>query len=193
MAKRFLYLIRHGQYDSAANDHLGGSLNDLGRQQAACTAQALRHLPVSAIHCSSLRRAVQTADIIAAAFEGVLPQTTERLWECIPTIPPRLTHYFSGRNALNDEALADCKCKLDEFYEAHFKPARGEEKHELVVCHGNVIRYLVSRVMEAPPDTWATMLVHNCGISRIVIESERKRFVVSHNDFGHLPLELQTE
>lgn len=193
MAKRYLYLIRHGQYDNNANDHLGGTLNAVGRQQAELTAQALRELPISTIHCSSMRRAVETATIIAQVFNEIPPQPTDALWECVPSVPPRLAHYFGGRDVLSENALVECKENLDNFYEAHFKAARGEEKHELVVCHGNVIRYLVSRTLGAPADVWAAMLIYNCGISRILIEAEHKRFVVTHNEFGHLPLDLQTE
>jgi probable phosphoglycerate mutase len=65
MASRFLYLVRHGE---AAD---GGSLSDTGQEQARCTGERLKNLPVTQIHHSPLPRAAQTARLIAGWLPGV--------------------------------------------------------------------------------------------------------------------------
>ncbi|HEX2621784.1 MAG TPA: histidine phosphatase family protein, partial [Phototrophicaceae bacterium] len=83
---------------------------------------------------------------------------------------------------------------LDQAYQEYFRPGPGDEDcYELIVCHGNVIRYFVSRVLRLDEDGWSNMLINNCGISRILIDTDGQMFLVSHNDIGHLPHELRTD
>jgi broad specificity phosphatase PhoE len=58
--------------------------------------------------------------------------------------------------------------------------------------HGNLIRYLASRVLGAAADSWLRMRTLNCGITEIVIESDGRKWLVSYNDVGHLPAEFVT-
>jgi ribonuclease H / adenosylcobalamin/alpha-ribazole phosphatase len=66
-----LYLVRHGE--SAGNVNLGlrrsddPPLTERGRAQAARAAAALAALRIEGVCCSPLRRARETADVIAAA------------------------------------------------------------------------------------------------------------------------------
>ncbi|HEX5513616.1 MAG TPA: histidine phosphatase family protein, partial [Gammaproteobacteria bacterium] len=82
-----LIFCRHGETESNAGGWLAGSLDvDLtkrGRAQAAEVAQLLRNEPVVAIYSSPLRRARDTAKVIAAVLG--LPVVTvaglqERHW-----------------------------------------------------------------------------------------------------------------
>jgi broad specificity phosphatase PhoE len=74
-----LILIRHGETDHNADGMVQGRadipLNDLGRRQAAALADSLRHTPVRAVYTSPLKRARETAAIVAAALD--LPVTVE--------------------------------------------------------------------------------------------------------------------
>ena len=69
--ERVVYLCRHGETALNASGRLRGlsdpDLDDTGRQQATALAMALRPTKPFAILVSPLRRAVQTADAIAAA------------------------------------------------------------------------------------------------------------------------------
>ena len=75
----------------------------------------------------------------------------------------------------------------------YLRPTRGDDKNEIIVSHGNLIRYLVSRVLGGSPDSWLRMRTFNCGITEIAVESDGRLWLVSHNDVGHLPSELITE
>ena len=200
MASRSIYLVRHGQYQRLSPDELegdstveqairvDGGLTTLGVEQANLTAQRLRSYPISAIYCSSLPRAVQTAEIIAQEFPGIPLRRTRILWECIPCVPPFLSTFFSE---VPSEEIARDREQAEEAYGRYFKRARGEDKHEIVVCHGNLMRYFVSRALEVEPETWGKMGIFNCGISQITI-SHRLTGVVCHNDSGHLPEDKRT-
>ncbi|QYO67907.1 histidine phosphatase family protein [Leptolyngbya sp. 7M] len=66
------------------------------------------------------------------------------------------------------------------------------EQHEIIVCHGNLIRYLACRAMEISPEVWANLDHHNCGISEILIKEDNQTVLISHNDTGHLPYSMRT-
>jgi broad specificity phosphatase PhoE len=79
-----LYLIRHGQTTGDVENRYGGSyddhLSELGKQQSRAAAQALSGTQVSIVYSSSLSRARETADIVAAALKApraVLPAFRE--------------------------------------------------------------------------------------------------------------------
>jgi len=64
-----LYLIRHGETEFSGDDIFGGSkdvdLNGEGRRQINCLARRLSNENIAAIYCSALRRAIETASILA--------------------------------------------------------------------------------------------------------------------------------
>jgi len=187
---RILHLIRHGQQDSqnSSGDKLGGRLTALGRKQAELTARRLSQLPISVIHHSDLRRAVETAEIIARKLPGVPLRQSRQLRECIPNVPAAFGGHFAN---VSKEELVRGHEQAKNAFMRYFKPARGGERHEIVVCHGNLIRYFVCCVLQASPDAWANMDIYNCGISEVKIEPN-KMMLVCHNDAGHLPDALKT-
>lgn len=199
MATRVVYLVRHGQYKhlsyKGTNAHLtmdqinqlDGGLTDLGVRQAMFTARRLRALPITGMYCSTLPRALQTAEIIAETFPQVQLHRSVGLWECIPSVPPEFSHHFSD---LRLEDRLQGKRRAAKIFEQYFKPARGEDKFEVIVCHGNLIRYLVCRALSVSPDAWLYMYTYNCGISQVLVRGEHEVRLVAYNDVGHLGLEL---
>ena len=79
-----LFLVRHGEtVDNARQIMQGqtqGCLNERGREQAEQVARRLADEPIDAIVASDLRRAIQTAEIIAAPH-GLPVRTTPLLRE----------------------------------------------------------------------------------------------------------------
>ncbi len=83
-----LFLVRHGSTD--ANERrpfvlqgceINGSLSALGREQAACVGGYLKDFRIDAVYASSLRRAVETAEFIAAPHSLVV-EPVHDLREC---------------------------------------------------------------------------------------------------------------
>jgi len=66
-------LARHGETDwnreSRFQGHADPPLNDLGRRQASELADALGHEELAAVYSSPLRRALETAEVVAARHE----------------------------------------------------------------------------------------------------------------------------
>jgi probable phosphoglycerate mutase len=65
-----LLLVRHGETDwnreRRFQGHADPGLNDAGREQARALAEELATEPVAAVYTSDLRRALETAEIVAA-------------------------------------------------------------------------------------------------------------------------------
>lgn len=191
MAHRSLYLVRHGQYnpDEAAN--LNGELTALGKRQAQATARAFKGLPITCIHVSTLIRALQTAEPLIKALPDARINRTRRLLECVPPLIPEVRQGFFKH--YTDEELARHAQHAERAYDTYFKRTAGSDKHEILVCHGNLIRYLACRAMGFEPTGWLNLESRNCGITRIVIGPDGTVALLSYNELGHLPSGLHTD
>lgn len=65
-------------------------------------------------------------------------------------------------------------------------------EYDIVVCHGNVIRYFVLRAIQCPPEAWLRLCTFNCSISHVVIHPNGGVSLNSIGDVGHLKLEETT-
>jgi serine/threonine-protein phosphatase PGAM5 len=63
---------------------------------------------------------------------------------------------------------------------------------EVIVGHGNVIRYFVCRGLQIPPEAWLRFSVFNCSITYLVISPSGYVSVRSLGDTGHLCYEETT-
>lgn len=169
MAETTLYLVRHGETDYNRNRIMQGrrinsSLNALGRKQAEALARRFEDVPLDAIYTSTLRRALQTADAVAANHPDTprysLAGLDEMSWGIYEGEP------WSDR----------LKTMLDAMYERwdsgdfDFRVDEGESINEvqqrcteavaqildehpggtiLVVSHGRLLRVLLATILEA--------------------------------------------
>jgi broad specificity phosphatase PhoE len=200
-------LVRHGEYQLDEIKKLDrnltreqhyklhvkeGGLTSVGKKQVELTAQRLSSLPISAIHCSSFRRTSETAKIIAKEFCGIYPRKSRLLWECVPSIPKAFAQHEHFKY-ISIKDVTQWREQADEAFERYFKSARGKDKHEIIVSHANLIRYLVCLVLQVQTGAWFNLVIDNCGISEIRIETNDRMKLVSYNDVGHLPRQLRTQ
>jgi len=191
MAYRFLYLVRHGQFDGNLHANPDGKLTTLGRRQARRAAKALAGIPVTAIHMSTLPRTLETAQPFIKAFPAARVERTRRLWECLPPIAPELrTGYFAH---YTDAELARQAAHAARAYTHYFRRTRGKDRHEVLVTHGNLIRYLACRAMHVDPLAWVNLRSANCGITRVLVEPDGTVALLSYNDVTHLELDHLTD
>jgi len=166
-ATRTLYLLRHGQYDTddPADPDVGRALVPLGIAQARLTAARLRALPVvfTSLHSSTMTRARETAQVIGAEFPDLALRRSRLLTE-----------------------------QLDAAFTAYFVPALGDEAHDIVVCHGNVIRYFVCKVLKVDTLAWLQMSIANCSLTVVKINPDGSLKLFGFADAGHLPASMQT-
>lgn len=198
MTTRTLYMIRHGQYDTTTKTVDGGSLNDTGRKQAYHAGQAVARIPVDFIHASTMTRAIETANIIAEQVDAKY-QTYDVLREAIPTIPPRIAteilNFMENDPLFTHDTIHQDKKRVDEAFEQFFSAPEPNSvsTHELLVCHGNIMRYLVCKALDVNVDTWAKLNINHCGICIVTVDMQARHRLITHNATGHIPIHLLTD
>jgi serine/threonine-protein phosphatase PGAM5 len=191
MPIRTIYLIRHAQHDRANpdDDALEGGLTPAGQMQADWTARRLQGLPVQAIFCSDLRRTQQTAAVLARCFPALRVRCDSDLRECVPVIPPLQADHFTE---LEPGEVSRHLNRAERAFARYFHRTDGRDVQEILVTHGNLLRYFVCRALDLPAERWTSLEIYNCGITEFTIESNGRTQLVSHNDSGHLPSYLKT-
>ena len=188
---RTLYLIRHGLYDEAdpRDEAVGRGLTEVGRRQAQLTGVRLAALGISfdALWTSPLTRARETAAIIAQSLPGLAPQLAPELAECTP--PSSRKDLAATVTAGEAEA---CRARLERAFARFFVPSPAGDRHELLICHGNVIRWLWSRALGVDTAAWAGMAIANCSLTVIQVKPDGACKLYLFGDAAHLPVELQT-
>jgi serine/threonine-protein phosphatase PGAM5 len=186
---RTLFLIRHGTYvpDPKADPEAGPGLTPLGIAQARLAAARLAGLPIrfQSITSSTLTRAQQTAAEIRTLLPDVAGAASPLLSECTP---PAANPAVATASA---EQLA-CKQRLDAAFEKFAVPAVEADKHDVLVCHGNVIRYFVSRALGIDPRVWPSLSVANASLTLIRVRKDGSTQVIAMGDAGHIPPNLQS-
>jgi broad specificity phosphatase PhoE len=181
---RFIYLVRHGQYVVDQSAPLGGPLTAIGRDQARRAGRRLAALDVASITSSDMPRAVETAMLIAGELGRSRVTSIDLLREQLPTRVPGFRVPLANRR--------HARRSLDRITRRMFRrPSR--TRHEIVVCHGNLIRALVCRALGVRLTAWFGMDIHNAGITVIRIRGDGQIRIISFNDTGHLPPRLVTE
>lgn len=176
-----LYLARHGETDSNRQRRFTGSmdvpLNSTGLAQAELLAEKLRDIPLDVVVSSNMRRAIQTAQVVATAKQLPL--------EIMAGFEERSTGDFEGRT--REEAAQLCGGKdimpylreLDTSY-WNIEPIRKAEQRVvealallmeqypgqtvLLVCHGFIARVIYRVVNQIPYEEMHRYLLGNCEI-----------------------------
>ncbi len=188
---RTIYLVRHGYYDhnDDADPDVGKALVPLGVAQSRLVGARLSALPVEidALYSSTMTRARQTARVINEELPHLDLQKTRILRECTPT-----TWREDIMEGHDPGEATECETQLEQAFKEFFVPSPDKDRHEVLVCHGNVIRYLVTRAQGVDPHSWLMMSVGNCSITVIRIKADGSFKILGVGDVGHLPPNLQT-
>jgi len=190
-ATRTIYFVRHGQYDHAdtADADVGKHLVPLGVAQARLTGARLRGLPVeiTSLTSSTMTRARETALVIGEEFPELERVQSRLLRECTPT-----TWRADIMEDLEPGEAEACESQLESAFAEYFVPSPGGERHDIIVAHGNVIRYFVTRVLGVDPHSWLVMSVGNGSITIVRIRSDGRMKLLAVGDMGHLPPNMQS-
>lgn len=167
-----IYVARHGQTEWNVLNKICGitdiDLTDLGREQAQQLADVVAQYPIDRIICSTMRRAMQTAQACAdrlnvpmhadarlfeqnyGIFEG-MPRDTQAFLENKRQFA---TRYPQGESQL--QAAHRVYGFLDDMI-AQFQ---GEDV--LLVCHGGVCRLIRTYFMDMSTDEFTSYSPANC-------------------------------
>jgi broad specificity phosphatase PhoE len=155
-----ILLARHGETDwnreNRFQGHADPPLNEAGRVQAAELAATLAHEPLAAVYSSPLRRALETAQTVAARHE-LAPVTLDALrevdvgsWQGLTRadVESRFPEQF-GRWLQHGPGWEDGETyeQMSERVLAGLRELAGLHPHEriLVVTHGGPIRAALAR------------------------------------------------
>ena len=177
MRERILYLVRHGQLDmrAFAQDEMRAGLTDVGRKQAEMTAEYLHFLDVDGIYSSTLGRALETAVIISKRFPNTVVRRSDLLREL-----PNLGH----------PNFAEGKRRGERAFARFVRPTRQKQRIDIVISHGNVIRYFACRALQLPAESWSVLGSSHCGITQMRV-GEGMVQIVGYNQVTHLPSRLR--
>ena len=169
--ERLLFLVRHGETEWNRVGRWQGKtdipLSDVGRQQARALAAELMGRGIADVHASDLRRAMETAQLIAAALGVAEPKVDARLRErgfgcfegftreeCAERHPDAWTRYLADRRATppGGEPQADVAARILAALTDIARAPVAADAATLVVSHGGAIRTFIHEVTgEAPP------------------------------------------
>lgn len=184
---RNLFLVRHGEYvhDDACDEEVGCGLDALGREQARLVAARLDAVPLAftSLQSSPMTRARETAAIIAGHFPQLVHRVERDIRECTPTT--RRADIMAG---LEPGEAVECDKQLAAAASRLLVPAAGgADENDIVVCHGNVIRWLVCRALGVDQEAWLGMSIANCSLTVIQVKADGSLKLVSFADSGHIP------
>lgn len=189
----YIYLVRHGEHQDAEHGIDDGPLSPRGQRQAEHIADRLSGLPLDAVWHSPLLRATETARAIAERLPSVDPQPSALLFDCVPTgmtedTPAAYEPFFGS---VSDAEIEAGRAQMADAT-GEFLRRRHGEVHEVLITHNFVISWFVREVLGAPDWRWMTLNQAHCGLTVIAQKQGRPWSLLSHNDLGHLPMELRT-
>lgn len=189
---RTIYLIRHGHYDEAdeRDEYTGKELTPLGISQARLVATRLKSMSVSfnSLVSSTMTRAKQTALIINKEFPELELKQNPLISECTPP-----TWRKDVMAKTDSTEVTACVENIERAFQEYFIPSPDEkDRNDIIVCHGNVIRYFVTKVLEVDPLSWLQMSITNCSLTIIRISPNGSMKLDTFSDYGHIPENMRT-
>ena len=205
-----IMLLRHGESEGNAQGRMQGRrdypLSALGREQAALAAGFIgaRGLPLNAVYCSPLKRAAETARIVAASGVRPEPVVDEDLPEIgagsleglneaeIRAAHPEFMHRpLSETGDFADyggESNADVQARLTRLMARIEGRHREAEERILLVGHGGFHYQLVKALLCEPIPRVCILKFGNCTLSLLRMR-ERRGLYMGELVF-HVPVEL---
>jgi serine/threonine-protein phosphatase PGAM5 len=209
-ARRLLALV----CEDARDVDVDVDVDIAGEDKASEKTTSCEKIKLKQIQYSTMARARETAEIISArAFPATTMTANELIREGAPVRPvpdtwgqkehvhvtdaPRIEAGFRSvfhRATKMDEEESFRRRRAASAAEtttmdgaADASPPASTDEHEIVVCHGNVIRYSVLRALQLPPEAWLRIGLYNGSITRVDVRPDGRVSLRALGDAGHLP------
>jgi len=196
-----LILVRHAQPNREHNPDgpADPGLSELGLWQAACLAQWLAHEPIDYVVTSPKRRAIETV----AALIGDRPH---EIVEALNELDSRAQWYYPTEelhlagdywDAIQRQDWESIGWDAPDVFNARVSEAFAElaanhrGQHVLVSAHGGVVRRIVADVL-GHEHMRLPITIAYASITRIEVELDGKRTLLSLNEHGHFGADRHT-
>lgn len=190
-----VHLIRHGEVEDAYHNVFGGcridmGLSALGARQAGALAQATAAWPLDAVYASPMRRVRETMQplldrrsLTPTIMEGLREMDfgdwTGHRWtevhEKFGISAYDWLEILEGPGIPNGESAAVVRARaapcLNQILQAH------PHQSVAIVCHGGIIRVLLSLLLEMPLSKMAHFNIDYAGITSVEIQPHKKHAV----------------
>ncbi len=189
---RTIYLIRHGDY-SPQDDSIPDSINvltPLGIAQARLVSTRLKSMNIdfNSLISSTMTRAKQTADVILKDFPELISEQSDLIRECTPP-----TWREDVMAETKSSEVEECVKNIEEAFQKIFIPSPDDkDRNDIIVCHGNVIRYFVTKVLKVDTMSWLQMSISNCSLTIIRVLPNGNMKLDAFSDYGHIPENMRT-
>ena len=189
---RTIYLIRHGEYSSPYNNAPDAELvlTPLGIAQARLVSARLKTMNINfnSLISSTMTRAKQTTAVISQDFPELKPELSDLVRECTP--PSWRKDIMAGVDTTERE---ECAKNLDWAFQKYFIPSPDDkDRNDIIVGHGNGIRYFVTEVLKVDTNAWLQMSISNCSLTIVRILPDGTMKLDSFSDYGHIPENMRT-
>ena len=176
---RTIVFIRHGQYKKDPE-----VLTAIGRKQAQLTAKLVAQLRPTKIYSSTMPRAIETAHHISDNLKMLVTKKDFFREGILPGL--------KNLDRNQKKKARHNKLKADEAFRYIFKKPSVGQDTEVVVAHGNVIRYWVCKALKINEGKWLNMDIIQASLTTIKIDSKGKMLLLGFSDCGHLPVKIRT-
>lgn len=190
-----LHLIRHGEVEEAYHNVFGGSridmgLSPLGHRQAQALAKATASWSIDAVYASPMRRVQETMapllgqrgmtpEIMGDLREMDFGDWTGHRWmevhEKFGVSAYDWLEVLQEKGIPNGESAADVTARtapcLNHILASH------PHQSIAVVCHGGIIRVLLSMLLNLPLSKMSHFNIDYAGITTVEIQPEKKHAV----------------
>lgn len=189
---RTIYLFRHGDY-APQDDSIPDSVNvltPLGIAQARLVSTRLKSMNIefNSLISSTMTRAKQTSQVINTDFPEIIFEQSDLIRECTPP-----TWREDVMAETNNAEVEECVNNLEQAFQKYFIPSPDEkDRNDIIVCHGNVIRYFVTKVLKVDTMSWLQMSISNCSLTIIRVLPNGNMKLDAFSDYGHIPENMRT-
>jgi broad specificity phosphatase PhoE len=180
-----IFLIRHGSaYDESGLQAEESGLNEFGIWQSGQLAERLKGVSVDKIYSSPTARALETAEIVAKNHNNkeivIKEELQELMWEFWPELGHfhyDLAHEITKKLGNEDQLkmLGAVQKKGLDILAKIYKENPG--KTVLVFTHGNLIRAIISAIMESGMRGFLSLTIDLASVTILDLNDETYRIV----------------
>lgn len=188
------YLVRHGttQYnlENRFQGHLDIPLSNQGIEQAKKLADYLKDKKIDAIYTSDLKRAVQTAEYIAAAKSmkyRLLPSLREvdvgelegLRWHEVKKEYPDWVKKQHVHDYPGGETRIEIERRVSNLWDSVVKRHKGDGV--VLVTHGGIIKALICQILGISQEDRSNFIVDNASVSTIIVADSGAKLKMLNN------------